>query len=306
MKYLIFIFLFFHSLSAYELCVCAIFQNEAPYLKEWIEYHKLLGVEHFYLYNDRSQDNYQEVLNPYILRGLVTLTDCFPQNQETHFSNQRRAHVRGLNAARCSTRWLAFIDIDEFIVPKNVDTVLEMLKPYENDLGVVIRWIKFGTSGFWELPQDKLMIECLTKTSPREDEDNFVTKSIIQLAFLPEEFFDEEFVVARKIDLVHFRLYAPYDGCKSKAIGYISHDGKEQKCLTYSEAQINHYWCRDEKYYREQKVFRKAWLLHEDFGRPYPWSDAIIEKYLNLYNSCEDQAIARFATPLKDSMSREL
>jgi hypothetical protein len=32
-----------------NLAITAIFQNEAPYLKEWIEFHLLMGAEHFYL-----------------------------------------------------------------------------------------------------------------------------------------------------------------------------------------------------------------------------------------------------------------
>lgn len=35
------------SYSVY-LAVCAIFRDEAPYLAEWIEFHRLVGVEHFY------------------------------------------------------------------------------------------------------------------------------------------------------------------------------------------------------------------------------------------------------------------
>ena len=56
------IFILFSSLEAksYNVSACAIFQNEAPYLKEWIEYHRLIGVEHFYLYNNGSTDNYDE------------------------------------------------------------------------------------------------------------------------------------------------------------------------------------------------------------------------------------------------------
>lgn len=27
-----------------SLAVCAMFKNEAPYLEEWLQYHKLLGV----------------------------------------------------------------------------------------------------------------------------------------------------------------------------------------------------------------------------------------------------------------------
>ena len=62
------LFVFNNALSQYkyDLAVCAIFKNEARFLKEWIEFYKLIGVEHFYLYNNFSNDNYQDVLQPYI------------------------------------------------------------------------------------------------------------------------------------------------------------------------------------------------------------------------------------------------
>ena len=36
----------------YKISICGIFKNESCFLKEWIEYHEILGVEHFYLYNN--------------------------------------------------------------------------------------------------------------------------------------------------------------------------------------------------------------------------------------------------------------
>ncbi len=33
----------------YYFSICAIFKDESLSIKEWIEYHKLIGVEHFYL-----------------------------------------------------------------------------------------------------------------------------------------------------------------------------------------------------------------------------------------------------------------
>ena len=59
----------------YKVSICAIFKNEAKYLREWIEFHKIVGVEHFYLYNNFSTDDYLSVLTPYIDSGLVTLID---------------------------------------------------------------------------------------------------------------------------------------------------------------------------------------------------------------------------------------
>lgn len=34
----------------YNVSICAIFKNEAPYLKEWIEFNNIVGVNHFYMY----------------------------------------------------------------------------------------------------------------------------------------------------------------------------------------------------------------------------------------------------------------
>ena len=57
-----------------SLSICAVFRNEAPYLREWIEFHRIVGVEKFFLFNNRSEDDYKSVLTPYIESGLVELT----------------------------------------------------------------------------------------------------------------------------------------------------------------------------------------------------------------------------------------
>ena len=36
----------------YYCSICAIFRDEGTYLKEWIEYHRIIGIDHFYLYNN--------------------------------------------------------------------------------------------------------------------------------------------------------------------------------------------------------------------------------------------------------------
>ncbi|MCI9362446.1 MAG: glycosyltransferase family 92 protein, partial [Hungatella sp.] len=59
----------------YKVSICAIFKDESSVLREWIEYHLIVGVEHFYLYNNDSIDNYKEILDPYINKGIVTLIE---------------------------------------------------------------------------------------------------------------------------------------------------------------------------------------------------------------------------------------
>lgn len=64
----------------YKVSVCAIFKNEAPYLREWIEFNHIVGVDHFFLYNNNSEDNYEEIIEPYVKKGIVTLIQ-WPKNQ---------------------------------------------------------------------------------------------------------------------------------------------------------------------------------------------------------------------------------
>jgi hypothetical protein len=53
------------------MSVVTMFKDEAKWMKEWIEYNRLLGFEHFYMYNNDSTDNYEEVLEPYIKKELL-------------------------------------------------------------------------------------------------------------------------------------------------------------------------------------------------------------------------------------------
>ncbi len=141
----------------YKVSICAIFKNEALYLREWIEYHKIVGVEHFYLYNNNSEDDYQTVLAPYIADGSVTLTQ-WSQNQA-----QMQCYHDGIERFKGETEWLTFVDIDEFIVPNTTDNIYDFLKPFQKKRPVVIAyWKMFGTSGMLNRDTSGLVTKDLT------------------------------------------------------------------------------------------------------------------------------------------------
>lgn len=130
----------------YRLAICSLFKNEAPWLKEWILYHhKVLGVEHFYLYNNDSTDHYQEILQPFIDQGIVELIDwnsadpthLDPRYQTKNNAPQDPFQVAAFNdclknKAFGKVKWLAVIDIDEFIVStKGVNHFYQLLDAAE-------------------------------------------------------------------------------------------------------------------------------------------------------------------------------
>jgi hypothetical protein len=126
----------------YKISLCTIFRNEGSYLKEWIEYHKIIGVEHFYLYNNFSIDDYREVLQPYIKDGFVTLIDwIIPQGQMSAYSDC-------VSKYSAETQWIGFIDLDEFVVPNKFDNIYQFLSKFEKNRPIVIiYWKYFGSSG---------------------------------------------------------------------------------------------------------------------------------------------------------------
>jgi len=126
------------------LAVCAMFRDEAPYLAEWIAFHQLVGVGHFFLYNNKSSDHYLKVLQPFIDAGAVTLHD-WPIS--FHERAQRKAYTHCLNSVRSMVRWLAFIDIDEFLFAPGHDSLEMILPDYEKWPGVVVHWQNYGSSG---------------------------------------------------------------------------------------------------------------------------------------------------------------
>ncbi len=157
------------------LAVCAIFRDEACFLAEWIGFHRLVGVEHFFLYDNGSEDGPAEVLAPFIERGWVT---HIPWQIPFHEHAARRAYTDALGRARGRFRWLAAIDLDEFLFAPEHDTLLAVLPEFEQHPGIVVRWQVYGSSGHVRA-SDAPVIQRFTRRAPTQWVRNRRFKSIV-------------------------------------------------------------------------------------------------------------------------------
>lgn len=123
------------------LSVCVIAKDEGPYFKEWLDWHISKGVDKFYVYDNESTDETRQVLEPYIQSGIVEYT-YFPGHRM-----QLAAYDDCMSKHRFDTRWLAFIDMDEFIVPKIDKDIKSYLKRLEESPVVEINWLTYGSGG---------------------------------------------------------------------------------------------------------------------------------------------------------------
>lgn len=119
--------------------VVCIAKNEDRYIKEWAEYHLKLGFTSIYI----NQNNWRcdlEMPNVFkaIIDGKARQADCYNK-----FLRKKRGYD-----------WVAFIDVDEFIVLSKHSSITEfiewMLATYGPTDAMVLYWAFFGDSGIEE------------------------------------------------------------------------------------------------------------------------------------------------------------
>ncbi len=272
-----------------QLAICAIFQNEAPYLKEWIDFHLLMGAEFFYLFDHFSTDHPEKILQPYIDRGLVHLIRWpIPYKDVYEWTLvQCLAYERALHWAKGKTNWLAILDVDEYLFPAADGKLIDILNDFEEFGGVCVNWQMYGTSNVAKIPEDRLMTEVLTLKAPQHQVGNHHVKSIVR----PER--------VSGLDNAHSMMYIDgffqVDTLKNRFEGVIS------PTIEIDLLRINHYTLRDEYYLTTHKIPRlqKWWtepaiqLVHEIQDKFPRTAEGWKARYTTM-NLVEDKSIHRF------------
>jgi hypothetical protein len=151
----------------FRLAIVAIFKGEDEYLREWIEFHRIVGVEHFFLYDNADSAASRAILAPYVEERIVTYTPFaeFPEpGLRRKYGNDQfhKLSMQNLAYGDCSRKyarrcdWLAKIDLDEFLYPlPPFDTLPEALKRFaRRDVkGFSVMAARFGPSGRLERPE---------------------------------------------------------------------------------------------------------------------------------------------------------
>lgn len=263
-----------------DIAMCAIFQNEAPYLKEWIEFHKLVGVKKFYLFNNLSSDHFQEVLDPYIKSGIVKLINWpyKPTKSKGWDIIQCEAYNYATRLTKKKFRWLAVLDVDEFLFPLQVDTLNEFLEDYKDFAGVVVNWQMYGTSHVESTIAVGLpMIEQLILKASSDYNENIHIKSIVR----PDRI--------KYFESAHHAKFKSGFYSVNSNCDIIS--GPFSSPVRIDKIRINHYWARDEDFFRRVKLPRRQ-----------KWLDGAALERSNNLNAEIDEAILKYVPELKKSL----
>lgn len=216
----------------FTISICACFKNEAAYLKEWIEYHRIVGVEHFYLYNNESSDDYMRVLGPYLSEGLVTLVD-FPGKGIQH-----KVYAHCIKSHHADNEWLAMIDLDEFIcqlhdvgIDPELPRLGDYLKRYRKYPAIKIWWKQFGSGGNINKDDDALVIERYVSCEPNDVKYNW-PKCMLNM-----DFWD----VIDPAGIHNFNTHIKFLGYTLKIPAFNEIWFSERLSKTFRGLQVNHY-----------------------------------------------------------------
>ena len=97
-------------------------------------------MQHFFIYDNGSTDELHEVIEPWVNHGLVTLVHWpLPGGQIDAYSHALRFYGPSVD-------WLAFFDVDEFVVPLVDDDIPSLLARFPDAADVRIPRVDFGFS----------------------------------------------------------------------------------------------------------------------------------------------------------------
>jgi hypothetical protein len=165
------------------LAACTIYRDDADYLGEWIEFHRLVGVERFVLYDNGSTDDHGDVLAPYLEEGAAIRHEWpmpfLGENGRPRAMVQAFEHCVG--AHRDDARWIAFLDVDEFLFSPTGAVLPELLPTYERFPGVLVERAEFGSSGHTAKPHG-LVIENYVERRELRPDDRAQYKTILDPA----------------------------------------------------------------------------------------------------------------------------
>lgn len=136
--------------------ICAIIKDEHLFLKEWIDWHLGLGFDAIHLFEDKGSKSHEEICEKYSNVYLRRYEDdeFVRQLLEAQGSSYRQLVLYQWFGDRYSNvyDWVAFIDIDEFVVFHNGYTLESFCEEFKNYPAVLMNWKMIGASGHIQRP----------------------------------------------------------------------------------------------------------------------------------------------------------
>lgn len=186
-----------------------IIEREYRYVREFMTYHEMIGVEHFVVYtpvND-TRSELRRIAKPWFDRGMITMKDyedddiparsflstynVINVSTVVYISNVARTTLGWFSQdIRNQSHWIGFIDMDEFLYMENdwLGTMTSRLRAFERASAIILDRETFDASGHRETPTGLVLEHYTSVYAPsRPDWVTFSGKVLCHSSFCSTE-----------------------------------------------------------------------------------------------------------------------
>lgn len=140
-------------------------KNEAPYIVEWVAYHRAMGVDNFLIYTNGCEDGTSEILDR--LQEMDILqhrnNDGWKGNSPQQYALNQALKEPVIKEAE----WIIHIDVDEFMnVRTGNGTLQDFIAAVPDATNVAMTWRMFGHNGVLKL-NDEFVIDQFDTCAPK-------------------------------------------------------------------------------------------------------------------------------------------
>jgi len=126
------------------LTLAAMVRDQEHYIREWLTFHEMIGVERFVIVLHKCSDSTEsEIRRLPFFNTKIRLHHVVNDEQRA----QMGAFRWMLDCYGSSTEWMLFIDSDEFFFGTVENDLRLILSRYECFSGIAAHWLMFGASG---------------------------------------------------------------------------------------------------------------------------------------------------------------
>ena len=205
----------------FYLSIGLLIKDENEYLQEWIEHHLNLGVEHFFIYDNLSTTKIEDTVQNL---GLLKYCTIKRVSKDSYPSLQKDVYKECIQQHKDHTKWLGFLDTDEFIEVNGNSSFIDFLKKYENRFDALwFPWKTFNANGHITKPSGKVQDNFTTihnkfpTSFPMNGKGFYIVSNIDPAAahahFIPSSFGRNKHGILRrnirlpKEDMIYIRHY---------------------------------------------------------------------------------------------------
>ncbi|GAB5434823.1 MAG: hypothetical protein EpisKO_41930 [Epibacterium sp.] len=140
-------------------------KDEAPYILEWVAYHRMIGVDHFLIYTNGCSDGTAELLDR--LQALGILEHRNNDNWKGNSPQQYALNQALKEPVIKQADWVIHIDVDEYInVRCGNGTLVDFFDHVPDATNVAMTWRLFGHNGITTL-NDRPVIAQFDRCAPK-------------------------------------------------------------------------------------------------------------------------------------------